>query len=61
MYEAIVKHFAYRETLLPMLTQAFMSHFQPITANIDKMAKKGLQDTIKQMYAVFCNVSLVDI
>ena len=39
-----------------MVTQAFMNYFQPITANIDKMAKMGLQATFKQMYAVFCNI-----
>ena len=39
-----------------MQTQAFMNHFQPITDKIDKMAKKSLQATFKQMYAVFCNV-----
>ena len=46
-----------------MLTQAFINHFQPITDNIDKIAKKSLQAPFKQMYAVFCNVlpTLVDI
>ena len=39
-----------------MLTQAFMNHSQPITDDIDKMAKKSLQATFKQMYAVFFNV-----
>ena len=46
-----------------MLTQVFMNHFQPIMDDIDKMAKKGLQATFKQIYEVFCNVLpiLVDI
>ena len=46
-----------------MLTQAFVNHFQPIMDNIDKMARKSLQATFKQMYAVFCNVLpiLVDV
>ena len=35
-----------------MLIQAFINHIQPITANIDKMAKKGLQASFKQTYAV---------
>ena len=39
-----------------MVNQAFMNHFQPILANIDKMAKEGLQATFKQIYAVFCNI-----
>ena len=39
-----------------MVTQAFMDHFKPITANIDKMAKEGLQATFKQVYAYFCNI-----
>ena len=46
-----------------MLTQAFINHFQPITDNIDKMAKKSLQATLRYMYAVLCNLLpiLVDI
>ena len=39
-----------------MLTRVFMNQIQPITNNIDKMAKKSLQATFKQMYAVFCNL-----
>ena len=46
-----------------MVKQAFMNQSQPILANIDKMAKEGLQATFKQIYAVFCNIlhTLVDI
>ena len=46
-----------------MVNQAFMNHFQPIMANVDKMAKEGLQATFKQIYAVFCYIlpTLVDI
>ena len=39
-----------------MLIQAFLNHFKPVMANIEKIAKKGLQTTFKQMYAVICNV-----
>ena len=39
-----------------MVTQAFMDNFQPVAANIDKMAKEGLQATFKQIYADFCNI-----
>ena len=46
-----------------MVNQAFINHFQPIIANIDKMATEGLQATFEQIYAVFCNIlpTLVDI
>ena len=36
-----------------MVNQSFLNYFQPIMANIDKMAKEGLQATFKQIYAVF--------
>ena len=39
-----------------MVKLVFMNHYQPITANIDKMVKKGIHATFKQMYAVFCNI-----
>ena len=39
-----------------MVTEVFITHFQPIVANIDKMAKWSLQATFKWMFAVFCNI-----
>jgi len=36
-----------------MLTQVFINHFEPITTNIDKMAKKGLQAILNKCMQYF--------